>query len=140
MLEGALQIDHSVRVEGCMRGRLSTSETLIVGRQGKVLAELIEVSEAVIDGKVWGKLKATRRVYLTATSEFYGSVETPHLVMEEGATAKFCPADRLADMPDGWDEDDSQAKTTLREFPTGVGQAGSPPGGDTPEGELARGD
>jgi len=137
ILEGALEIDHCVRVEGCLRGRLNTSDTMIVGVQGKVIAELMEVSEAIISGKVWGKLKANRRVYLTATSEFCGSMETPHLVMEEGATAEFRPVDDLAAVPDGWGEDGNQAKTTLREFPTSADDADDL--GETPEGELARG-
>ena len=138
MLEGALEIDHCVRVEGCLRGRLRTSEAMVVGAQGKVIAEQMEVGEAIIDGRVWGKLKASRRVYLTATSEFCGSVETPHLVMEEGAAAEFCPANDLAAVPDGWVEDQGQDKTTLREFPTGVDETDGLD--ETPEGELARGD
>ncbi len=137
MLEGALEIDHCVRVEGCLRGRLNTSETMIVGAQGKVIAELMEVSEAIISGKVWGNLKASRRVYLAATSHFCGSVETPHLVMEEGANAEFFPANELAAVPDDWGEDQEQAKTTLREFPTNAEEADGRDG--TPEGELARG-
>lgn len=138
MLEGALQIDHCVRVEGFLRGRLSTSETLIVGPQGKVIAELMEVSDAIINGRVWGQLKASHSVYLTATSEFCGSVETPHLVMEEGAIAEFHAANDLAAIPDGWEDDRAQAKTTLREFPAINETDGT--AGSTPEGELARGD
>ena len=138
MLEGALEIDHCVRVEGCLRGRLSTCESMIVGPQGMVIAEQMEVGEAIIDGKVWGKLKASRRVYLTATSEICGSVETPHLVMEEGATAEFCPVDDLLAVPDGWGEGEDQAKTTFREFPTSADEADGLD--ETPEGELARGD
>ena len=137
ILEGALEIDHCVRVEGCLRGRLNTSETMIVGAQGKVVAELMEVSEAIICGKVWGKIKASRRVYLAASGHFCGSVETPHLVMEEGATADFCPVDDLAAVPDGWGEDENQAKTTLREFPTSADESDGLD--ETPEGELARG-
>ena len=139
MLEGALQIDHCVRVEGCLRGTLNTTETLVVGQKGKVIAELMQVSEAIINGKVWGQLKATKRVYLTATSEFCGSVETPHLVMEEGADAKFCPPNELAAIPVGWEEDEIQSKTTLREFPI-TNEAGGLQAEGTPEGELARGD
>lgn len=138
MLEGALEINHCVRVEGCLRGKLNTSETMVVGTQGKVIAELMEVSVAIIKGRVWGKLKATTRVYLSATSEFLGSVETPHLVMEEGANAQFCSVDEMADIPEGWGEDGDQAKTTLREFPTNA--ADDETADATPEGELARGD
>ena len=138
ILEGALEIDHSVRVEGCLRGKLNTSETMVVGTQGKVIAELMEVSVAIIRGRVWGKLKASTRVYLSATSEFLGSVETPHLVMEEGANAQFCSVDDLADIPEGWGEDGDEAKTTLREFPTSAADGETAEA--TPEGELARGD
>lgn len=140
MLEGALQIDHCVRVEGCLRGRLTTTDVLIVSAQGTVIAESMEVGEAYIGGRVWGQLKASRQVYLTATSEFHGSVETPHLAMEEGAIADFCPPHDMVAVPDGWEEDPNQAKTTLREFPAGGETADGAPPGTTPEGELAGGD
>ena len=141
MLEGALQIDHCVHVEGSLRGRLSTSDVLIVGAQGTVIAEVMEVAEAYISGRVWGQLKASRRVYLSATAEFRGSLETPHLVMEEGADAGFCPPHDMVAIPDGWESEPSQAKTTtLRVFPVGGDADTETASETTPEGELAGGD
>jgi len=59
--------------------------------------------------------------------------------MEEGADAKFCPPNELAAIPVGWEEDQIQSKTTLREFPL-TNAAGGRQAEGTPEGELARGD
>ncbi len=82
-------IDHPVRVDGKLSGRLITSGPLIVGENGFVEAEEIEVGEAVIRGRVAGRIVASERVCLALTSRFRGSVRTPHLVIEEGAQVEY---------------------------------------------------
>ena len=88
-VDGVFNIDHPVRVDGKLSGRLSTSGPLIVGENGFVEAEEIEVGEAVIRGRVAGRIVASGRVYLASTSRFRGSVKTPHLVVEEGAQVEY---------------------------------------------------
>lgn len=85
VLEGELQMSHSLRIEGTLKGRLLTSRSLVVGSQGEVQAGLIEVGEALISGRVSGKLRASQRVYISASAVFRGTIETPRLVIEEGA-------------------------------------------------------
>ncbi len=87
-LDGDLAIEHTVRVDGVLKGRLSTSDALVVGENGVVEADTLEVGEAHISGRVSGHLMASRRVYLSADSQFSGIVHTPHLVIEEGAVVR----------------------------------------------------
>jgi len=90
VLEGVLEMEHSLRIEGVVKGERVASTSLVVSSQGELEAGLIEVGEAVISGRVTGKLRARVRVYLSAGAVFHGSVETPQLVVEEGAV--FVPS------------------------------------------------
>jgi cytoskeletal protein CcmA (bactofilin family) len=58
---------------------------LTVGPEGQVQADSIEVAEALIDGRVDGRLVASERVHLAAGARFKGVLLTPKLVIEEGA-------------------------------------------------------
>jgi cytoskeletal protein CcmA (bactofilin family) len=93
VLEGHLDVQDSIRVDGHVRGRLSTPRLLAVGTEGAVEAELIEVSEARIEGRVVGRLRAAGQVYLAASAVLEGAIETSRLVVEEGAVLR--PVDAL---------------------------------------------
>ena len=85
VLEGVLKMEHPLRIEGVVKGDFVASSSLVVSAQGELEAGLIEVGEAVISGRVSGKLRARVRVYVSAGAVFHGTVETPQLVIEEGA-------------------------------------------------------
>lgn len=86
VLSGNLDIKYNVWVDGVLHGdRLATERALVVGLEGEVQAEIIEVEDAIIDGKVSGMLKASNEVSIGPRSQFRGRLETPRLVIEEGA-------------------------------------------------------
>ena len=87
VLDGTLDIEYDVRIDGTLRGeRLATRQTLTVGAEGEVQAASIEVAEAFLDGQVNGWLKASEQVYFKAGARFKGVLQTPKLVIEEGAS------------------------------------------------------
>ena len=87
VLDGTLDIEYDVRIDGTLRGeRLATRQTLTVGSEGEVQAASIEVAEAFLDGQVNGWLKASEQVYFKAGARFKGVLQTPKLVIEEGAS------------------------------------------------------
>ena len=88
-VDGVFDIDHPVRVDGKLNGRLRTSGALTVSEEGIVESEEIEVEEAVIQGQVVGRIAARQSVRLASTSRFRGSVRTPYLVIEEGAQVDY---------------------------------------------------
>ncbi len=94
VLEGVLKMEHSLRIEGAVTGEQVACSSLVVSPQGELEAGLIEVGEAVISGRVMGKLRARVRVYISAGAVFHGSVETPQLVIEEGAVFVQSPPTR----------------------------------------------
>jgi cytoskeletal protein CcmA (bactofilin family) len=74
-----------LRVDGHLSGRISSAEgTLIVGANGRVDAD-IEVAIATIHGTVKGDIIASQRIELGRASRVDGNLQTPSLMIEQGA-------------------------------------------------------
>src|SRR5918911_538787 len=74
-----------LRVDGRLKGHVSSQDgTLIVGTNGQVDAN-IEVSVATIHGTINGDIVATKRIEIGRTSKVIGNIQTPALVIEQGA-------------------------------------------------------
>ncbi|HEX5703624.1 MAG TPA: polymer-forming cytoskeletal protein [Pyrinomonadaceae bacterium] len=74
-----------LRIDGKFSGRVaSPSGTLIVGAGGVVDAN-IEVSIATIQGTVNGDIIATQRIELGRAGKLNGNIQTPSLMIEQGA-------------------------------------------------------
>jgi len=85
MLTGEANFKAMMRVDGHLSGRVtSTSGTLIVGANGKVDAN-IEVAVAVIHGTINGDIIATQRLELGRAAKVNGNIQTPSLIIEQGA-------------------------------------------------------
>lgn len=85
VLSGEANFKGMLRVDGHLTG-LITSEngTLIVSSGGRVDAN-INVATAKINGVVNGDIVARERLEFGRTAQVYGDVQTPVLVIEEGA-------------------------------------------------------
>ena len=84
VLEGSLSVPHSIHIDGTVKGKIDTTEDLIVGANGIIQAD-ITARSANIAGKVTGNLSAEERVELLSTSSLNGDLRTRELVIEEGA-------------------------------------------------------
>jgi cytoskeletal protein CcmA (bactofilin family) len=82
--EGTLNVMSSVRVEGIVRGKIKSTETLTIGGEGIVEAE-IEVNSAIVSGKVVGNIHANDRVELESSASLHGDIITKQLIINEGA-------------------------------------------------------
>jgi cytoskeletal protein CcmA (bactofilin family) len=82
--EGKLTFKETVRIDGRFSGEISSENTLIVGESGDVEAS-IQSMNVVISGSVHGDVTASRQVLVHKTGRLKGNVNTPSLVMEEGA-------------------------------------------------------
>ncbi len=81
---GKLYCRGSSRIAGKIDGQIISEGFLVIEEEASITAE-IKADEAVIQGKVEGKLQATSRVELCASSQFDGDIITPVLVVREGA-------------------------------------------------------
>jgi len=85
IFEGKITVPHSIRVDGTMKGKMETAETLTVGNTGVIEADIIAKS-AIIAGKVVGNLSVEDRVELEAQASLIGDLKTRDLIINEGAT------------------------------------------------------
>ena len=82
--EGKLSFKDTVRIDGTFSGEISSDNTLIVGETGEIHAQINSVC-VVISGTVEGDILATDQVVLHKTACVTGDIESPSLVIEEGA-------------------------------------------------------
>ncbi len=83
--EGNISVQNSVRVDGVFNGNIKSTESIVIGKDGEVNGE-IEVKNAIVGGKVIGKLFASGKVTLENTSRIEGELKTTRLIIDEGAT------------------------------------------------------
>ncbi|HEX8652664.1 MAG TPA: polymer-forming cytoskeletal protein [Pyrinomonadaceae bacterium] len=111
-----------LRVDGRLKGHIASQDgTLIVGTNGQVDAD-IEVSVATIHGTVNGDIIATKRIEIGRTSKVIGNIQTPALVIEQGAI--FEGSCRMLQVKD---EADKQQKKEKREAEPAIIAAASQP-------------
>ncbi|MFQ5649534.1 MAG: polymer-forming cytoskeletal protein [bacterium] len=82
--EGTLKVQSTLRVDGKVKGTVTTSESLVIGKEGALDGD-ITVRNAIVGGKLKGKLVASGKVVLEANSVFNGELKTTKLVIDEGA-------------------------------------------------------
>jgi cytoskeletal protein CcmA (bactofilin family) len=82
--EGKLSFKDTVRIDGHFSGQITSENTLVVGETGVIEAD-IRSQTVIVSGTIHGNLVAAKRVVLHKSARVDGDVETPSLVMEEGA-------------------------------------------------------
>ncbi|MEO6390212.1 MAG: polymer-forming cytoskeletal protein [Pyrinomonadaceae bacterium] len=84
-LTGETTFKSMLRIDGQLTGKInSEAGTLIVGNQGRLDAN-VEVAIATIHGTVNGDIVATQRLELGRTAKVTGNIQTPSLMIEQGA-------------------------------------------------------
>lgn len=83
--EGKLSFKDTARIDGRFRGEISSENTLEVGETGQIDAD-VKAQNILVSGEVNGKITAARMVVLFKTARVKGIINTPSLVVEEGAS------------------------------------------------------
>ena len=111
-LTGEANFKGMLRVDGHLSGQVkSEGGTLIVGNNGQVDAD-IEVAVATIHGTVNGDVIATQRLELGRAAKVNGNIQTPSLVIEQGAVFEgSCRMIQLRATMDKQREDRSRGET-----------------------------
>jgi cytoskeletal protein CcmA (bactofilin family) len=85
VLTGETSFQAMLRIDGHLTGRVTSENgTLVIGSTGKVDAN-IAVAAAIVSGAVNGDIIATEKLELGRTARVVGNIQTPRLVMEDGA-------------------------------------------------------
>ena len=83
VLEGSIQTDRSMTVEGRVQGKIEAEGELLVGSEGKIEAD-IYADSVVVGGKINGIIDARSRVGITATGQVTGDIASPTVTVAEG--------------------------------------------------------
>jgi len=82
--EGNLKFNGTIRIDGRFRGEILGDGTLIVGEGAKIESD-IHVSHILNSGEIQGNVIADKRIEIHAPGKVIGSIQTPVLVIDEGA-------------------------------------------------------
>lgn len=80
---GRLMFEGTVRIDGNFVGDIYTRDTLIIGPDARVRAQ-IDADTVVIAGTLEGEVRALGRVEIQSTGVLRGQVISPILKIEEG--------------------------------------------------------
>jgi cytoskeletal protein CcmA (bactofilin family) len=85
VLTGETNFQAMLRVDGQLQGTVSSENgTLIVGSNGQVDAN-VAVASAMVNGTINGDIVASERIQLGRTARVVGNIQTPRLLIEDGA-------------------------------------------------------
>jgi len=82
--KGELEFEDTMRIDGKFNGRIRSKNELIVGESAHIEGE-IHVGRIAISGTVVGKIQADQRVEIHRNGKVYSDIDTPALIIEEGA-------------------------------------------------------
>ncbi|MXY50237.1 MAG: hypothetical protein F4Y38_13195 [Gemmatimonadetes bacterium] len=84
-MNGSMDIEGNVRVDGTVHGDVRATEGVEVGKTGRIVGSTIESKTAVIHGYVESHLIVSQHILLGGKSTLVGDLKTKTLVIEEGA-------------------------------------------------------
>jgi len=82
--KGELEFDDTMRIDGKFNGRITSKNELIVGESAHIEGD-VHVGRIAISGTVVGKIVADQRVEIHRNGKVYSDIDTPALIIEEGA-------------------------------------------------------
>ncbi len=83
-VEGSLEVNGALRIDGYVKGKLYSTEVLTVGKDGIVEADM-ECKVAIIGGSVKGNVVASEKIELQTKSSVQGDLTTKSIMVEQGA-------------------------------------------------------
>ena len=90
ILEGSIRSEDSVRVDGSLSGQIEAGGELVVGRPGRVKAD-IKAGSVTVAGHVVGNITADHRLEISEAGLLVGDLEAPNISVAEGGVVEgFC--------------------------------------------------
>lgn len=80
---GKLETDGGLRIDGLCEGSIRAAGNVIVGEQGRVLAD-IDANNVSVSGAVKGKIVASGRLEILSTGKVWGDIAVTSFLIEEG--------------------------------------------------------
>lgn len=83
-IEGNIISNGDIRIDGILKGNLSTKSKFVLGNSGNINGE-INCKNSEIAGEINGKITVDELLILRSTSKIYGDIITSKLSIEPGA-------------------------------------------------------
>src|SRR5919202_156944 len=112
-IDGNIETDGVIRIEGRVEGSIRAARQVLVGRQGEVQGD-IHTREAVIGGKVEGTIVATERLEVQGTPVVIGEIDTRAIAVIEGG--KINGTVRISDAREASQEEAGETEQDLPEL------------------------
>ncbi|MEE2785766.1 MAG: polymer-forming cytoskeletal protein [Myxococcota bacterium] len=87
VIEGELNSDEALVVQGTIRGKVATSESMYVENSANVEAD-VEADSVEVSGVLTGNIDASARVEIKADGKMVGDVRSPRILIADGALFK----------------------------------------------------
>jgi cytoskeletal protein CcmA (bactofilin family) len=87
IVEGDITAEDEVVVQGTVRGKLSSTDTVVV-ENGAVVEADVKASSLSVAGQLTGDVSASDRVDLQAGGKLVGDVKAARLTIADGASFK----------------------------------------------------
>ena len=82
---GHCKSEGSVQIEGRVEGSMEAERTISIGKDGVVIGD-ITTKDAVVGGRIQGRMVIASLVQLQASCDVDGEIDTGRILIEEGAT------------------------------------------------------
>ncbi len=83
-LEGTIETNGSLRIDGRVKGTVKSSDTVTIGAGGEVNGEIF-ARNAIVGGKIEGNISVEEKLVLESTSVLTGNLRAGKLIIDEGA-------------------------------------------------------
>ena len=81
---GELRFKGTLCIDGKFEGKISTSDTLIIAKDGIIEANIL-AGTVICEGQVKGNIVASTKVELRPNGNIIGDVQSPSLIIKVGA-------------------------------------------------------
>ncbi len=84
LVEGTITSEEAIRIDGRVKGDISSQGALVIGASGKVLGN-IKGADIMVAGIVEGDLTSAGRTEVASTGSIRGNIQTKSLIVDENA-------------------------------------------------------
>lgn len=84
VIEGNLLFKETIRVDGRIKGKLTSAEGTVIIGEHAVLDADIQVGVAIIRGRINGRVEASQRIEVHAPAQIDGDIVAPSVAIDSG--------------------------------------------------------
>ena len=85
VIKGEITVEKGLRVDGRIEGSIATSGKVLVGKSGKLKADL-GVGSLTVEGEIEGTIEAEQKLEVEPSGKIFGDITASQLNVKEGAT------------------------------------------------------